>query len=182
MKEYEENEQDRNNDIGILVLDIPLGAKTGSLGLTNSIDNFNYKNGTIIGYPALDSGIIKMYKDSKPILSDDGHLLEYEIDTIGGSSGSAVFDSEFRVIGIHVAGDLLNKRNIAVKLNEKNLSFINSIVNKNKLEKWVKLDNIWYYYEDGVKQVGWHRIDSKWYFFDKIGQMQIGWQKIDEKW
>lgn len=51
LKEYEENEQDRNNDIGILVLDIPLGAKTGILGLTNSIDNFNYKNGTIIGYP-----------------------------------------------------------------------------------------------------------------------------------
>jgi glucan-binding YG repeat protein len=40
---------------------------------------------------------------------------------------------------------------------------------------WVKEDSKWYYYKDGVKQVGWLLDAGKWYYLGADGVMQTGW-------
>ena len=47
---------------------------------------------------------------------------------------------------------------------------------------WQKIDNVWYYYEDGSAVTGWKQISGKWYYFASGGAMQMGWQKISGKW
>lgn len=47
--------------------------------------------------------------------------------------------------------------------------------------EWVKLDNIWYYYDtNGYKLTGgMYRIGNSWYIFNRDGKMLTGWQKYD---
>ncbi|SNF07032.1 choline binding protein G [Streptococcus pneumoniae] len=63
-------------------------------------------------------------------------FLDYQVDTLEGSSGSAVYDASHRVVGVHTLGDGANQINSAVKLNERNLPFIYSVLKGYSLEGW----------------------------------------------
>lgn len=60
-------------------------------------------------------------------------------------------------------------------------TFDNNGVMMVSAEGWMKDGDIWYYYENNVKQMGWKLINQIWYFFDDKGMMRTGWQTIDEK-
>lgn len=169
-------------DLALLILEEPVGAKLGTLGLPNSQKNLAGTPVTITGYPSYDFGIHQMYTDKKQVLSDDGTFLNYQVDTLGGSSGSAVYDASHRVVGVHTLGDEANQVNSAVKLNEQNLSFIYSVLKGYSLEGWKKLSGSWYYYKQHDKQTGWQKIDDTWYYLDASGKMLTDWQKVNEKW
>ncbi|WHY77303.1 amidase domain-containing protein [Neobacillus sp. WH10] len=51
------------------------------------------------------------------------------------------------------------------------------------LNGWVFSGNFWYYYVNGVKQIGWQSINGKWYYLDpSSGAMKTGWLKDGERW
>ena len=48
---------------------------------------------------------------------------------------------------------------------------------------WEKIDNEWYYYDNGVlAKNGWRQVNGKWYLFDAHSKMLTGWQTKDNKW
>lgn len=114
----------REYDLALLILEEPIGAKLGTLGLPTSQKNLTGITVTITGYPSYNFKIHQMYTDKKQVLSDDGMFLDYQVDTLEGSSGSTVYDASHRVVGVHTLGDGANQINSAVKLNERNLPFI----------------------------------------------------------
>ena len=56
----------------------------------------------IIGHPA--GGILQLSLQDNALLDYEGRLLHYRTPTVGGSSGSPVFDDNWNLIGIHHAG------------------------------------------------------------------------------
>ncbi|WP_050074521.1 trypsin-like serine peptidase, partial [Streptococcus pneumoniae] len=146
-------------DLALLILEEPVGAKLGTLGLPNSQKNLAGTPVTITGYPSYAFKIYQMYTDKKQVLSDDGTFLDYQVDTLEGSSGSAVYDARHRVVGVHTLGDEDNQVNSAVKLNEQNLSFIYSILEGHSIDGWKFISGTWYYYKNSTKQTGWQKIN-----------------------
>ncbi len=67
-------------------------------------------------------------------------FLDYQVDTLEVSSGSTVYDAIHRVVGVHTLGDGANQINSAVKLNERNLSFIYSVLKGYSLEGCITLN------------------------------------------
>ncbi|VOW25237.1 V8-like Glu-specific endopeptidase [Streptococcus pneumoniae] len=126
----------REYDLALLILEEPIGAKLGTLGLPTSQKNLTGITVTITGYPSYNFKIHQMYTDKKQVLSDDGMFLDYQVDTLEGSSRSTVYDASNRVVGVHTLGDGANQINSAVKLNERNLPFIYSVLKGYSLEGW----------------------------------------------
>lgn len=126
----------REYDLALLILEEPIGAKLGTLGLPTSQKNLTGITVTITGYPSYNFKIHQMYTDKKQVLSDDGMFLDYQVDTLEGASGSTVYDASNRVVGVHTLGDGANQINSAVKLNERNLPFIYSVLKGYSLEGW----------------------------------------------
>jgi len=123
-----------------------------------------------------------MYTDSKDIVKDTGDFLMYQIDTLGGASGAGVYDSSFRLIGVHVSGSSAGQMNSAVKLNEKALSFIYSVIQGHSIDGWKLISGTWYYYKNSTKQTGWQKINDTWYYLDASGKMRTDWEKVNGKW
>ncbi len=172
----------REYDLALLILEEPIGAKLGTLGLPTSQKNLTGITVTITGYLSYNFKIHQMYTDKKQVLSDDGMFLDYQVDTLEGSSGSAVYDASHRVVGVHTLGDGANQINSAVKLNERNLPFIYSVLKGYSLEGWKKINGSWYYYRQHDKQTGWQEINDTWYYLDSSGKMLTDWQKVNGKW
>ncbi len=172
----------REYDLALLILEEPIGAKLGTLGLPTSQKNLTGITVTITGYPSYNFKIHQMYTDKKQVLSDDGMFLDYQVDTLEGSSGSTVYDASNRVVGVHTLGDGANQINSAVKLNERNLPFIYSVLKGYSLEGWKKINGSWYYYRQHDKQTGWQEINDTWYYLDSSGKMLTDWQKVNGKW
>ncbi|VMW65847.1 choline binding protein G [Streptococcus pneumoniae] len=168
-------------DLAVLILEEPIGAQLGTLGLPNNIENLKGIGATITGYPAISEDE-QMYTGFKNILKDTGDFLFYQIDTKGGASGSAVYDSTNRVVGVHVSGSDPEQMNYAVKLNEKALSFIYSVIKGYSVDGWRLISGTWYYYKNSTKQTGWQKINDTWYYLDASGKMLIDWQKVNGKW
>ena len=168
-------------DLAVLILEEPIGAQLGTLGLPNNIENLKGIGATITGYPAISEDE-QMYTGFKNILKDTGDFLFYQIDTKGGASGSAVYDSTNRVVGVHVSGSDPEQMNYAVKLNEKTLSFIYSVIQGHSIDGWKLISGTWYYYKNSTKQTGWQKINDTWYYLDVSGKMLTDWQKVNEKW
>lgn len=168
-------------DLAVLILEEPIGAQLGTLGLPNNLGNLEGIGATITGYPAVNSAK-QMYTDSKDIVKDTGDFLKYQIDTLGGASGAGVYDSSFRLIGVHVSGNSAGQMNYAVKLNEKALSFIYSVIQGHSIDGWKLISGTWYYYKNSTKQTGWQKINDTWYYLDASGKMLTGWQKINDIW
>ncbi|VRZ61195.1 V8-like Glu-specific endopeptidase [Streptococcus pneumoniae] len=172
----------REYDLALLILEEPIGAKLGTLGLPTSQKNLTGITVTITGYPSYNFKIHQMYTDKKQVLSDDGMFLDYQVDTLEGSSGSTVYDASNRVVGVHTLGDGANQINSAVKLNERNLPFIYSVLKGYSLEGWKKINGSWYHYRQHDKQTGWQEINDTWYYLDNSGKMLTDWQKVNGKW
>jgi len=168
-------------DLAVLILEEPIGAQLGTLGLPNNIENLKGIGATITGYPAISEDE-QMYTGFKNILQDTGDFLFYQIDTKGGASGSAVYDSTNRVVGVHVSGSDPEQMNYAVKLNEKALSFIYSVIKGHSIDGWKLISGTWYYYKNSTKQTGWQKINDTWYYLDASGKMLTDWQKVNGKW
>lgn len=168
-------------DLAVLILEEPIGAQLGTLGLPNNIENLKGIGATITGYPAISEDE-QMYTGFKNILKDTGDFLFYQIDTKGGASGSAVYDSTNRVVGVHVSGSDPEQMNYAVKLNEKTLSFIYSVIKGHSIDGWKFISGTWYYYKNSTKQTGWQKINDTWYYLDVSGKMLTDWQKVNGKW
>ena len=169
-------------DLALLILEEPVGAKLGTLGLPNSQKNLVGTPVTITGYPSYAFKIHQMYTDKKQVLSDDGTFLDYQVDTLEGSSGSAVYDARHRVVGVHTLGDEDNQVNSAVKLNEQNLSFIYSILEGYSIDGWKLISGTCYYYKNSTKQTGWQKVNDTWYYLDASGKMLTDWQKVNGRW
>ncbi|CKI51123.1 trypsin-like peptidase domain-containing protein [Streptococcus pneumoniae] len=168
-------------DLAVLILEEPIGAQLGTLGLPNNIENLKGIGATITGYPAISEDE-QMYTGFKNILKDTGDFLFYQIDTKGGASGSAVYDSTNRVVGVHVSGSDPEQMNYAVKLNEKALSFLYSVIKGHSIDGWKFISGTWYYYKNSTKQTGWQKINDTWYYLDASGKMLTDWQKVNGKW
>lgn len=168
-------------DLAVLILEEPIGAQLGTLGLPNNIENLKDIGATITGYPAISEDE-QMYTDFKNILKDTGDFLFYQIDTEAGASGSAVYDSTNRVIGVHVSGSDPEQMNYAVKLNEKALSFIYSVIQGHSIDGWKFISGTWYYYKNSTKQTGLQKINDTWYYLDVSGKMRTDWEKVNGKW
>lgn len=187
-KDYK-NKRSFENDIAVLVLNENIGDIVGTLGLPETKYNRSGLRVTNVGYPARDIDYMgngkydtKMYKEGGRILKDDETLLYYNFDTLPGSSGSAVFDSKYRVIGVHLGGDLETLENKAIKLNERTLKFIYSTFSAVKEDGWKKIEDKWYYYVSGIYKTGWYQLNNNWYYFNSEGHLMTGWEKINNLW
>lgn len=140
------------NDWAILILDQPIGEKKGWLGLS-SYKNTDLINKSIItiGFPAdkndssvnskprpyESSGIIKALFKSNKKVNSSAKLFSYNISTYYGNSGGPILEkieNDFRVLGIHVAGDIFKGKevlNYGVRLTKKKFNQINIAVMNN---------------------------------------------------
>ena len=168
-------------DLAVLILEEPIGSQLGTLGLPNNLGNLEGIGATITGYPAMSTAK-QMYTDSKDVVKDTGDFLMYQIDTLGGASGAAVYDSSYRMIGVHVSGSSAGQMNYAVKLNEKALSFIYSVIQGHSIDGWKLISGTWYYYKNSNKQTGWQSINGKWYYLETSGSMSTGWKYVRGRW
>ncbi|WP_248278826.1 trypsin-like peptidase domain-containing protein, partial [Streptococcus pneumoniae] len=171
------------NDLALLVLEEPIGTKTGTLGLSSLSTNLSGLNVTVTGYSAL-SEAVQMYTDTRNVIRDTGDFLYYNVDTYGGASGAAVYDASHRVVGVHIGTESRGSDivNLAVKLNEQNLSFIYSVLEGHSIDGWKLISGTWYYYKNSTKQTGWQKINDTWYYLDASGKMLTDWQKVNGKW
>ena len=183
LKEFRNTDPDEltTYDLAVLILEEPIGAQLGTLGLPNNIENLKGIGATITGYPAISEDE-QMYTGFKNILKDTGDFLFYQVDTLRGASGSAVYDSTNRVVGVHTNGSEAEQMNYAVKLNEKALSFIYSVIRGHSIDGWKLIGGTWYYYKNSTKQTGWQKINDTWYYLDASGKMLTDWQKVNGKW
>jgi glutamyl endopeptidase len=99
---------DPNFDYGVLMLPVPLGEQTGSIGFGAYTDEqLRDQAANIAGYPS-DKDAGTLWYDSRQIASLSPRKVYYDIDTVGGQSGSAVycvFDNARIAIAIHTYGD-----------------------------------------------------------------------------
>ena len=184
LKEFRNTDPDEltTYDLALLILEEPIGAQLGTLGLPNNLENTKNLDVTITGYPSFNKHIKQMYTDTKAVLQDTNDFLFYQVDTLPGASGSAVYDSNNRIVGVHTNGSKSEQMNFAVKLNEKALSFIYSVIQGHSIDGWKLISGTWYYYKNSTKQTGWQKINDTWYYLDASGKMRTDWEKVNGKW
>ena len=184
LKEFRNTDPDEltTYDLALLILEEPIGAQLGTLGLPNNLENTKNLDVTITGYPSFNKYIKQMYTDTKAVLQDTNDFLFYQVDTLPGASGSAVYDSNNRIVGVHTNGSKSEQMNFAVKLNEKALSFIYSVIQGHSIDGWKLISGTWYYYKNSTKQTGWQKINDTWYYLDASGKMRTDWEKVNGKW
>ena len=184
LKEFRNTDPDEltTYDLAVLILEEPIGAQLGTLGLPNNLENTKNLDVTITGYPSFNKHIKQMYTDTKAVLQDTNDFLFYQVDTLPGASGSAVYDSNNRIVGVHTNGSKSEQMNYAVKLNEKALSFIYSVIQGHSIDGWKLISDTWYYYKNSNKQTGWQSINGKWYYLETSGSMSTGWKYVRGKW
>lgn len=106
-----DNDNKEKYDYALLQLASNVGSTIGyfQLGGYNTqynINNLTNTKATIAGYPA---EYLQMYRHKSNILgfNEGGYYMYYDIDTVGGQSGSPVIkyvDGKYYVIGIHIEG------------------------------------------------------------------------------
>lgn len=141
-------------------------------------ENINKENMdiSIIGYPypnnipevkdRMQHGYL--YESSGKIGGIDSGMITYRIDTLGGNSGSGVFNNG-KVVGIHVGG-IKNVKNTAVDINESKIKWLEGILENNKTDGWYEHNGNRYYYENNIMFKDTQReVDGHMYTFDING-------------
>ncbi len=131
-------DKDKNFDVGLIVLDKPIGLKIGYLGCLFANDSSMFEEKlNITGYPG-DKGFKEMWSMSHSVKKVQGERIYYDIDTYGGQSGSPIWshftlnsDGELTsrlwplVVGIHTHGEgLENEGNSGIRLTEQKFRLI----------------------------------------------------------
>ena len=101
------NDGDSNFDYGVIIIPTPLGNSVGWFGLgAYTDDDLKSTTGNIAGFPAdKPEGTLWYHSNSIPYV--DAHNVYYDIDTMGGQSGSPVYrgvDQERFAFAIHAYG------------------------------------------------------------------------------
>lgn len=166
-------------DIAVVITETPCEI-TYSGGTHSQITNRNIdKNDldiSVIGYPypndvpevkdRMEHGFL--YESSGKISYVEDGMLIYKFDTLGGNSGSGVFNNG-KVIGVHVGG-AKNRKNLAVELDEEKIQWLNKMISDNKADGWYEHNGNRYYYDDNNIIKGTEKIiDGKTYSFDENG-------------
>lgn len=91
-------------DYALIKVDKPVGYLTGSFELTSQVSTGSLF--TLSGYPALMSGKTnyQQYMTLGTVSKIADGLIENRADTDGGMSGSPLFNSSSKVIGMHILG------------------------------------------------------------------------------
>lgn len=97
------NNGDTRQDWGIVKLSRQLGSTTGWFGLKWQSASYNGTSATVRGYPG-DKAFGTMWTMTGSIAQSTPNGLCYAMDTIGGQSGSPVFNSSNQGIAIHTMG------------------------------------------------------------------------------
>ena len=98
MKEH--NDRREESDIGILILQEPMGDRLGSFGLKITPDNLSEV--TVTGYPGRKEE--KLYSMKGPVIGMTSSRVFYDIDTTPGQSGSGVWIQEaedYSCVSVH---------------------------------------------------------------------------------
>lgn len=103
---------DTAQDVGVIKLKTPLGSKTGFLTLSESVSSGQYVK--TIGYPGDKNGL---YFSEGSVLSSDGIRVKYNLDTMGGQSGSPILNDTNQIIAVHYGGMKYEESNIAYPIN-----------------------------------------------------------------
>jgi glutamyl endopeptidase len=99
---------DTNVDYGAIVLDEPLGRRTGFFSFGALSDaQLRSTDANISGYPADRDQASRQYFHARTIAAVNPRRLFYDIDTFGGQSGSPIFlnvDGRRIAVGVHTTG------------------------------------------------------------------------------
>ncbi|WP_280737054.1 MULTISPECIES: trypsin-like serine protease [unclassified Enterococcus] len=111
-------------DVGLIRLDKPLGYNTGWFGLSSVV---SVGMGiTTTGYPG-DKAAQTMWTNSGVVQSFTENNVYYELDTVGGQSGSPVYNAKNQVIATHAYG--ANTKNFGTRMNNVIYNWIQSDIN-----------------------------------------------------
>lgn len=112
---------DDEYDYGAIVLDTPLGERTGWLGFgAYSDETLTSSTGNLAGYPGDRGNGTEQWYMARRISSVGVRKVFYDIDTFGGQSGSAVYrirDGRRHAVGIHAYGVGSTPFNSATRIN-----------------------------------------------------------------
>lgn len=112
---------DDEYDYGAIVLDTPLGRRTGALGFgAYNNDTLTGVTGNLSGYPGDRGGGTQQWYMARRIASVGARKVFYDIDTAGGQSGSAVYrikGGKRFAVGIHAYGVGSGQFNSATRIN-----------------------------------------------------------------
>ncbi|APU12320.1 V8-like Glu-specific endopeptidase [Actinoalloteichus sp. GBA129-24] len=92
-----------NQDWGVIKLNCTIGNTTGWFGFRWQSNSYDGTHITIRGYPG-DKPAGTMWFHGGPIRQSLGNKLHYTVDTVGGQSGSPVYNDAFSAIAIHSNG------------------------------------------------------------------------------
>ncbi|ASO17891.1 glutamyl endopeptidase [Actinoalloteichus hoggarensis] len=92
-----------NQDWGVIKLDCAVGNTTGWFGFRWQSASYDGTHITIRGYPG-DKQAGTMWFHGGPIRQSLGNKLHYTVDTVGGQSGSPVYNDDLSAIAIHSNG------------------------------------------------------------------------------
>ncbi|AOS61078.1 trypsin-like serine peptidase [Actinoalloteichus hymeniacidonis] len=121
------DEADTDQDWGVLKLGCSIGNTVGWFGMSWQENSFDGTHVTIRGYPA-DKPAGTMWFHGGPIRQSPAKKLRYTVDTVGGQSGSAVYDDVDRAIAIHTNGRTVTVDfNKGTRLTEDLFTFIDEI-------------------------------------------------------
>ncbi|MDW5471251.1 trypsin-like serine peptidase [Staphylococcus equorum] len=109
----------KKHDLAIIKLNSQLGFKTGTLGITDQMQ-INEQLETA-GYPA-DKGGTTQYKVTGLLKRLTETNIFYDMDTYGGQSGSAVWNKNKKIVGVHAYG--ATPLNFGTKITNDNLKLI----------------------------------------------------------
>lgn len=108
-------------DYGAIVLDTPLGDRTGWLGFGAYADGtLTTVTGNLSGYPGDRGGGTQQWYMARRINSVSARKVFYDIDTAGGQSGSAVYrirDGQRFAVAVHAYGVGSSPFNSATRIN-----------------------------------------------------------------
>ena len=184
LEAHAEGEERQRKDFAVLILDTPVGKKTGSLGMSASATQSQVNQlATISGYSGYGPAHRVMSTNTKYILEDRDELLLYQINTLTGASGAAVYNEQYQILGVHNTGRGTLQRNIAAKMTEEKQLFVKQHIKQNQLTGWKKHAGFWYFYQDTMERaVGWIEDQGRRYYLNESGMMQTGWIQLDNVW
>ncbi|EOL45840.1 trypsin-like serine peptidase [Enterococcus caccae] len=118
------NSRDADSDIGIIRLNKNIGLTTGWFGLTKS----TMGSITLSGYHG-DFNDYKMRTESGSIGNLSATRIYYTLDNTGGSSGSAIYNTNNRIVGVNAYSS--SPMNYAVRINTEKYNLIQNWIGSN---------------------------------------------------